>query len=138
MFLKYGEIKVRILPPQPRCAKDLNFGLSPCFLIIIFSSNVTFPTEPVFQPHPNFYFQVPLFFNNLIWFESSLPFGIIFYHKSDMKSLERKVIDIGDKLFSYRHSNFFSQKPGSCFFIVQIQKKGPRFSFRRPFRWHFS
>lgn len=68
---------VRIQPPQPPQIKDLNFGLSPCFLIIKSSSNVVFLPDLFFKASPNLSFQLSLFFNSLIWFESSQSFGII-------------------------------------------------------------
>ena len=46
----YSETARRLQPPR---AMGLNFGLSPCFLIINLSSNVVFLMRLFFQAHPN-------------------------------------------------------------------------------------
>ena len=78
---------------QPPSAMDLNFGLSPCFLTIKSSSNVVFLPGLFFEALPNSSFQLSLFFNSLTWFESSQPFGIIFWKKIKFKtSLKEKIL----------------------------------------------
>lgn len=65
------------------------------------SSNVVISKIAFWDVFPNSFVIISLFFKVLNELETRLVIGIINYQKSDIKSLERKVIDIDDKKFLF-------------------------------------